>query len=172
LLSDITSLAQHGLIEPSRIADTGKTPGFRGIAFDLTKLVEVIRENWKAVEGRTPLTAQKLDEIERLGERLLESIGARDVGPAQVAPLTLQRQKAFTLFYNAYDQIRRVISYFRWEQGDLEQIAPSLYAGRGGKGSKVVQPAVPPPPIAVPPPQPIEAAAADGMPGAKPLKQQ
>jgi len=31
---------------------------------------------------------------------------------------------------NAYDHVRRIISFLRWNEDDVDQIAPSLYAGR------------------------------------------
>ena len=40
------------------------------------------------------------------------------------------RQQAFTLFVNNYDQVRRAISFLRWNEGDVDDIIPSLYAGR------------------------------------------
>ena len=30
-----------------------------------------------------------------------------------------------------YDQLRRMMSYLRWSEGDADSIVPSLYAGRG-----------------------------------------
>ena len=40
------------------------------------------------------------------------------------------RQRAFSLFVNVYDQARRAVSHLRWNEGDVDDIAPSLYAGR------------------------------------------
>ncbi|WP_438004954.1 hypothetical protein [Sorangium sp. So ce321] len=36
---------------------------------------------------------------------------------------------------HAYDQTRRAVSYLRWNEGDAETIAPSLYKGRGGRAA-------------------------------------
>ncbi len=44
------------------------------------------------------------------------------------------RARAFTLFSRAYDQVRRAVNVLRWDEGDADSIAPSLYAGRGGRG--------------------------------------
>ena len=41
------------------------------------------------------------------------------------------RQRAFTLFVHAYDDARRVISFLRWNEGDVSTYLPSLYQGRG-----------------------------------------
>jgi hypothetical protein len=34
------------------------------------------------------------------------------------------------LFANAYDQVRRAITFLNWKEDDLDELAPSLYAGR------------------------------------------
>ncbi|WP_437293039.1 hypothetical protein [Sorangium sp. So ce426] len=36
---------------------------------------------------------------------------------------------------HAYDQTRRAIAYLRWNEGDADTIAPSLYKGRGGRAA-------------------------------------
>lgn len=46
------------------------------------------------------------------------------------------RQRTFTLLVRSYDQIRRALSYLRWNEGDVDRIAPSLWAGRGGSRPK------------------------------------
>lgn len=33
----------------------------------------------------------------------------------------------------AYDDARRAVTYLRWHEDDADEIAPSLYAGRGGR---------------------------------------
>ncbi len=41
-----------------------------------------------------------------------------------------RRKRAFSLFVNAYDQCRRAAAYLRWNEGDADELLPSLYAGR------------------------------------------
>ena len=89
-----------------------------------------MRDNWPAISGKTAIEMTEVDQAEALGERLITAIGLRDQGPELLAESAENRQKAFTLFVNAYDQIRRVVSFLRWDQDDVDQIAPSLYAGR------------------------------------------
>jgi hypothetical protein len=36
---------------------------------------------------------------------------------------------------HAYDQTRRAVAYLRWNEGDADAIAPSLYKGRGGRSA-------------------------------------
>ena len=40
------------------------------------------------------------------------------------------RDRAFTLFVQAYDQVRRAVQYLRWQHHDANQYAPSLYRCR------------------------------------------
>src|SRR5262249_14133252 len=97
-----------------------------------------------------------LDQARDIGEKLLAAVGAKEQGPALVAAQALQRQRNFTLFANAYDQVRRAISYLRWNEDDVDDIAPSLYAGRGTgrKKPESVQPAPTPAPNPAPTPAP------------------
>lgn len=47
------------------------------------------------------------------------------------APSTAERrQRAFTLFANAYDQCRRAATYLRWNEGDADELVASLHGGR------------------------------------------
>lgn len=54
----------------------------------------------------------------------------------------LERQQAYTLFVNAYDQIRRAISFLRWDQGDADEIAPSLFGGKKRRAATEAEPPV------------------------------
>ena len=68
------------------------------------------------------------------------------------------RARTFTLLYWAYDHVRKCVGFVRWHEGDADQIAPSLYAGRTRSSSEV--PAAP-----VAPATPVR----PGMPGADPF---
>jgi hypothetical protein len=50
---------------------------------------------------------------------------------------------------SAYDHARRAVTFLRWNEEDVDEIAPSLYAGRTTAGKKsgdaqATRPAVPP----------------------------
>jgi hypothetical protein len=36
----------------------------------------------------------------------------------------------------AYDQVRRAVTFLRWNEGDADRIAPSLYSGRGNSNAR------------------------------------
>jgi len=136
MYTDATALAHRGLISGERIAGFKANVGYKNIAFDLLGLSELLRENWVAINGKTAIQMSELDEAERLGQQLMDAVGNKEQAPARIARAQAQRQRNFTLFSRSYDQVRRAISFLRWDNDDLDQICPSLYAGRGGSRRK------------------------------------
>lgn len=154
LHSDAVALAKRGMIDGTRLKDLKGPPGYKNMAFDTLMLVAMFREKWSELEGKVPLQANELKEAHILAHRLVAAVGVREQAPVQAAATAERRQRAFSLFLKAYDQARRAISYLRWEQGDMESIAPSLYAGRGNTKRRGTDdtdaPATPPAPPAPP----------------------
>lgn len=73
----------------------------------------------------------------------MRAVGVREQGPESVAEVTADRQRAYTLFVTSHDQVRRAISYLRWEQGDVDDIAPSLFAGKKRRETEPEHPSTP-----------------------------
>jgi hypothetical protein len=116
----------------------------------------------------------ELNRAQNLGVELNIDIGQRNQAPAAVATVALERQQAFTLFVRAYDQIRRGVSYLRWDEDDVDTIAPSIYAGRKHKSSTdaKTKPAVEPAALKAKTGAPVVEPAtkpAVGLPGADPF---
>jgi hypothetical protein len=130
LVSDASALAQRGLLDGERLKELKGAHGFRNLAFDLLMLAAMMRDNWAAISGKTALQLKELDQAETLGDRILTTVGQREQGPAVVAASAEIRHRAFSLFVSAYDHARRAVSFLRWQEEDVDQIAPSLYAGR------------------------------------------
>jgi hypothetical protein len=174
LLSDATTLARRGLIDGKRLADLKGGPGYLNIGSDLSVLAQMLRERWTDIDGKCAVRASEIDAAEGFYQRINAAYGERAVNPGAAAKAADDRQRAYTLVYQAYDEARRAIQYIRWHQGDAEKIAPSLYTTRrrpvtasgadaGGDGSTTS----PPPPVATPtPPAVHEPPAARGANGA------
>jgi hypothetical protein len=144
LFSDALALSKRGLLSETVVTPLRSPSGHRNIAYDTISLVALFRENARALAGKTPVTAEELNGAVRIAEALLAALGERDQAPALSAAAVLLRQQAFTLFINAYDQVRRAVSYLRWNADDAESIAPSLWAGRGKRSTvEAAQPAPP-----------------------------
>jgi len=184
LYADAVALATRGLISGDRIGEFKANIGYKNLAFDLMALSGVLRQNWAKITGKTAIELADLDRADLLCEQIVSAVGTREQAPAVAAESSTQRQQHFTLFVNAYDQVRRAIGFLRWNEDDLESIAPSLYSGRNARPKpESPEPGpVPPPPVPAPavasthattPAAPDDAAHASapaaGMPGASPF---
>ncbi|WP_437625608.1 hypothetical protein [Sorangium sp. So ce1151] len=136
LLGDAEALARRGLVDAETVADIRAGNGHMDTANDLVALSALFSGSWSEIAGKTAATEEEVRRAGELGPELLAALGVREhgaaPGPSDAAD---KRARAFTLFVNAYDQTRRAVSYLRWNEDDLETIAPSLYKGRGGRGA-------------------------------------
>jgi hypothetical protein len=136
LLSDATALAKRGLVNGERLKELKGPQGYRNIAIDIVVLDALFKERWAVIASKTALTSAELAAAVKVADDLVTAIGQREQAPVVVTVATDYRQRAFSLLVRAYDQARRAIGFLRWDKGDLEDIAPSLYAGRVGPKSR------------------------------------
>lgn len=182
LLSDATALANRRIINDASLDNLKGPVGYRNLSSDILSLATLLRGNWSVIASKSCVTEAELDRAEVVADQLNEAYGIHEQGPAALATYALERQQAYTLFVNAYDQVRRAISFLRWDNGDVESIAPSLYSGRtttkkkAGPEVEVKQeasaaPAIVSPPVANPVVAKLAATAtpAVGLPGADPF---
>jgi hypothetical protein len=132
LFSETTTLAKRGLIDGQRLKDLKGPVGYRNVAFDLLALVAIFRETWNALTGKTGISMEELEKAEVMADELLGAVAERELGQV-VADAADNRQRAFTLFVNAYDQVRRAVLFLRHDEDDADTIIPSLYAGRSNR---------------------------------------
>lgn len=135
LSTDLAPLVKRGLVDGSRLKQYDGGIGYRIVAADLAMLVATFRAHLPKLAGRTTIAEMELDHTERLAQRIVLAVGQRDQGPAIAAASAIERQRALTLFMRSYDEVRRVVSYLRWREGDADRIAPSAYGPRV-RGSK------------------------------------
>jgi hypothetical protein len=131
LYSDVTALVTRGLLDESSLRNVRTANGYRPLATDLTVLAQVLTDHWKSVKSKTAVNEQDLDTARALAARVKHVLAQIDEDPSLLAERTLNRQRAYTLFFHAYDRARRAILYVRWEQDDADDFVPSLFAGRG-----------------------------------------
>jgi hypothetical protein len=130
LLANARALAAFGLIDEERLEACKTQLGYRPVATDVATIIEVLRENWSAVENKSPLTLPLLNDYAGKSLTLLTSIGVKDQAPESGAEAAAIRERAFARFVDAYADARRAVLYLRADHGDGEDIAPSLYANR------------------------------------------
>jgi hypothetical protein len=139
LLAEVKALVQHGVVGEAQIGQLKGANGYKNVATDLVVLTNVIQSVWPQIQGKILTTSQDLETALRTAARLFRVVGLREQGPAQVAQATDDRLRAYTLLLLAYDDARRAVAYLRSEQGDADNIVPSLHPGRP-KSKKVTDP--------------------------------
>lgn len=103
------------------------------MANDLVALAALFTAGWSRVEHKSPVEWAEVERAALLGPQILVALGERDQPGVKVADGTSpaeRRSRAFTLFFNAYDQCRRAAAYLRWSEDDAELFAPTLFTGR------------------------------------------
>jgi hypothetical protein len=146
LFADAMALAKRGVFDEARVAKLRSGPGYKNLAFDVVGLVQILRERWTDIANRTGVQQAELDQAAQLAQRLVTLVGLKEQAPAAANGVALLRQQAFSLLLNAYDEVRRAISFLRWHEQDAESIAPSLWSGRGNRAA----PEPEQPPVAAP----------------------
>lgn len=136
LLADATALARRRLIDGKRLAELKGGTGYLNVGTDVAVLVHVLRECWNDIQSKSAIQASELDEAEQLYERITMTYAERTQPSNAAVAAARERQRAYTLMVNAYDQARRAATYLRWSQNDADKLIPSLWAGRGGRGSQ------------------------------------
>lgn len=136
LTADAVMLAKRKLIDEASLARLRSGPGYKSVAFDVVGLVQLYRDRWESIKDRTGVREAELEEADELGRQLVNAVGVREQAPASTDSAQLLRQQAYTLLFNAYEDARRAIGFLRFHEGDADDIAPSLFAGRGGRPSR------------------------------------
>lgn len=129
LESDLRAAARRGLLDGKPLEQLDPSTAHDVSAFNLLALVQMARAAWPRLQGQSGITLKELDQAEALADRLITAVGLRDQ-ETKVWEATETRQRAFTLFLNAYNAVERAGTYLRWEEGDLDTILPPLWLGR------------------------------------------
>lgn len=135
LFDDARSLANYGLLNPERLKECKRAPGYRPAATDVFTLVTLFKEHWPKIENRTPVTLEALQQAGSSALALLTAVGEKDQAIATPDEAQVVRQRAYTLFIETYGEIRDAVVYLRRKQGDATTFVPPLIPGRGGRGS-------------------------------------
>jgi hypothetical protein len=130
LIADAKALVARGHLKAELLKELTGTHGYRNVAVDLSGLSTIFKGGWAQFEGNVGLKKDDLAEADRVALRLAGAVAHRENAPEAVAEATEIRQRIFTLFYTAYDQVRRGMHFLRWDADDVDTIVPSLYAGR------------------------------------------
>lgn len=160
LLTEARCLVDARHMPSSLLAGLEGGQSYRGLVFDVTQLVVAFRHSRDAIAGKTPVTMADVDRAEDKANRFATAVAIRDgEASADLLGSSALRARAFTHLAQSYHQIRRHLGFLRWHEGDVDEIAPSLWTGRGRKRASDVAPVVPTPTTPIAP----------GLPGSSPF---
>ncbi|UJR82999.1 hypothetical protein [Sandaracinus amylolyticus] len=156
VFTDAESLANRKLIERARVEAGRPVQGYRTLVTSTLVIVSLLREHWSAVRGKTPLTVDDLERVEKKAQTMLQRLNEREQGSTRL-PAAELRTRAISLLVRTYGEVRRMLTYVRWWDDDADSIAPSLWSGRRrGSRNDVVTPTEPGTPVTpIPTPGPI-----------------
>ena len=156
LLAEIKALKARGLLNQKAASKLRGGNGYRHIAEDLLRLVEFLRAQGAC--SRPELQAADfgtnavVDRAESIAKQLIEGQKTCRELPADAAAAALTRRRAFTLFSRAYAEMRRVVQFARFYEGDADSILPPLSTAQKGHRKK---------PREEPKPSPVESVSSD-----------
>lgn len=143
LVSDAQALAHRGIIDKRLLSGLRGAVGYMNVSTDLNTLFQLFRSRESAIAGKSAMTLAELAEAHSVFEKMSAALAQRRVRSESAAVAADTRQRAFTLLVTTYAQVRRAVAFIRWAEGDVDEIAPSLWAGRGRRASpRKVQPAL------------------------------
>ena len=150
-------LAHKGYFDKRSVEAIRAGQGNLDAANDVVALSALFAAAWANIENRTTVTWEEVERAAVLGPQILIALGERSMHTgAEPGAMTAneRRQRAFTLFVRAYDECRRAATYLRWQEGDADELVPSLYSGRNAprRGPDDAEPAAP----AGPPQAPVQ----------------
>jgi hypothetical protein len=129
LLSSAELLARFGLLDATHVAAIRNGTGYLDTAQDLTALARLYRASWADIGSKTPVTLAEVKRAAQLGPHLVLAFGQRQQGTdgaSDPSEAHDRLQRAYTLFFNAYDDCRRAVAFLRWREGDADDFAPTL----------------------------------------------
>jgi hypothetical protein len=134
---------KRGILHPDALEKLKGSIGYKNTQHDLQLLVNIFRNNWASLAGKTLTTEEELVRGEKLVSWLIQAVGLKEQSPAGRAKTAEMLSRAFTLFTRTYSDVRRAIAYLLWHEGDVDDVIPSLYAGRGGRKKETTNAATP-----------------------------
>ncbi|MFO0561316.1 MAG: hypothetical protein U0269_25080 [Polyangiales bacterium] len=151
LLLDLAALVSRNAVDAVTVERIKDGSGFNDLAQDLVDIDVAITAARNKLGERLWITTDEQAYFRGRASALREANERRarnDLGDRQRIET---RQRVYTLFVREYDQLRRAISFLRWNHGDADTIAPSLFT----KGRRARLDEEPAPPVDNKPARPV-----------------
>jgi hypothetical protein len=162
LFNAASALIERGVVDRKSLSGLVGGQSYQGRVVDTLAITGWFRDYAETIAPFSKVTVASLDSADALAEAFAQAYGARDQAQAGTTAPARDRARMFTLFFRTYERVRQMLTYLRWHEDDVEQIAPSLYTRRSRSREADVDTDAESP---SPPPNPIE----PGLPGADPF---
>jgi hypothetical protein len=165
-----SALIQRKLVQKKALASLIGGQSYQGRVMDTIMLVHLFHGLPADVRASTRVDDAEITRAVMLAQQFGNAVALREQARVGTSQPARDRARVFTLFFDAYERIRQMLTYLRWHQGDVEQIAPSLFA-RGPRkrdtddGDDGTRAGTGHPPTGAPTGNPVP----PGMPGANPF---
>lgn len=140
MMSYAEALSHKGRFAPELIARLRAGAGYLALVADLSVLVGELRDLPAELIG--PMAAVTRADLLRASE-IADEI-SRQVGHTEVdlgrKSLVEERRKLEALLLVSHGQVRRAITFLRWDEGDAARIVPSLHVPPGSRKKKAGEP--------------------------------
>lgn len=130
---------KQGRLEERKLAGARNLHGYDNAARSALVLGQILRENRDRLGGA--ITEEEIDQLDGLARRLTTGVTERNQG-IDVAPARDLKNRAITLLIKEHDELRRDMTWLRWHAGDVDELVPSIWSGRGRKGKGDEEPEV------------------------------
>lgn len=130
-------LVGAGKFERAAIDRVKEGAGHKDAPSDVVALVGLYRARWAEIENMCGVTEQDLERGAQIAPLVFALIARREnKTSATLSDGSLRVRRAWTLLDRAYAQCRRALQFLRYEEGDVDLIAPSLRRNSGTRSAE------------------------------------
>lgn len=120
-------LVLKGVFQAKVISRLRDGSGYRDLVEDLGALVRLYEAHPETIGPDAPVTTEDLQRVAELARTMRTEFGLDQEPDLSQDELLEARRKTAWLLVRAHSQIRRAMSYIRFEEGDAASFVPSLY---------------------------------------------
>lgn len=126
-LADAVPLVARGLVSAAEIESIKDGQGRDDLSRDNLRLAAIFERVLAMPNAPTAVTKEEIAHLRDRAVALRTALERGEVLSKEQRELSDMRARIYTLFVNDWSQIRRAITFIRWDDGDAETIAPSLF---------------------------------------------
>jgi len=120
------------------------TTGYLAVAQDVRTIASAFFANWDTVGPQIGNAVAHVNDALVAADQLIAAMAQDAEVEEKLVGSALQRAAAYTLAFKSYRAIHRGIQFIRYEEGDVDEIVPSLYEHSRPRKKAVVAPAAAP----------------------------